>query len=83
MLLLLPRQNLALPRLYATGGHFGNDFANDSADTGKRFFRGSCKPRERGKLCAQTHMLVVLRCSSGKLLRKNPLRLLGDLVREN
>ena len=44
---------------FATGGHFGNHFANDSADTGKRFFRGSCKPGERGKLCAQTNVLVV------------------------
>jgi len=45
---------------FATGSHFGNRFANDSADTGKRFFRGSCKPRERGKLCAQTNVLVIL-----------------------
>jgi hypothetical protein len=35
-------------------------FAHDSAYTGERFFRGSSKPRKRGKLCAQTHMLVVL-----------------------
>jgi hypothetical protein len=45
---------------FSTGGHFGNHFAHDSAYTGERFFRGSSKPRERGKLCAQTHMLVVL-----------------------